>query len=180
MPRRYRRLRRTRPLKTVKYSNETMTVGLVGSNAVAETAIGNYVALIAPVEAQGTRKCKNFTLTICNTADPFYWALVYVPQGTEPGNLSIGEINANHGGSASFYEPNQNVILSGVSSNPGPQSADPTSIPRGTTTIHRTRLARNLNSGDYICFIFVTLAKYATANSGHVLGSISLNYAISY
>lgn len=180
MPRRYRRLRRTRPLKTVKYSNETMTVALNGTNPGASQSISDYVALISPVEAQGTRKCKNFTINICNTGDPFYWALVYVPQGTKPSGLSVGEINANHGGAASLYEPNQNVILSGTSSNPGPASTDPTALPRGTTTIHRTRLARNLNSGDYICFILISMAKYTEANSGHILGSVSLNYAISY
>lgn len=183
MPRRYRRARRTRPLKTVKYSNETYSVALSGSNSAANTSISNYVALIDSVDTQGTRKCKNFTITIANNADPFFWALVYVPQGTAPSNLGIGVISDTHDGAASLYEPNQNVIMSGISNNTGNVATEQPNIvefARGTTSINRTRLARNLNSGDYIAFVFRSFITYATADQGHIRAMVTLNYAISF
>lgn len=180
MPRRYRRVRRSRPLKTVKYSNETYNFSVQTTNPNPGTEVSDYIAMITPVSTQGTRKCKNFTLTIANNADPFFWALVYVPQGTTPSPLNIGTINNEHMGAASLYEPNQNVILSGVANNSSTPGADLTVNPRGITVISRTRLARNLNSGDYIAFVYRSFARYTDANSGRILAMVQLNYAISF
>lgn len=180
MPRRYRRVRRTRPLKTVKYSNETYNFSVQTTNPTPGTAVSDYIALIAPVTTQGVRKVKNFTLTIANNADPFFWALVYVPQGTNPSALNVGSINKDHQGAASLYDPNQNVILSGVANNDATPGTDLTVSPRGITVISRTRLARNLNSGDYIAFVYRSFAQYTAANSGRILAMVQLNYAISY
>lgn len=166
MPRRYRRRRYaiTRPVKTAKYSNETYSaLGIVDASRIADS----YVLLSASTPVLGTRKAKNFTLTIVTDSDvPFFFALVFVPQGTEPGSLTASS-SVDEGVllASSLYEPNQNVIISG--SFGGPNSA----VER-----FKTRLARNLNSGDSIVLIFKNLV-IGTADT-HV--AIMCNYAISY
>ena len=161
MPRRrIRSYRRGRPLKTVKYSNETYNA-TVQFNLAANTQAST--ALIAAVDSQGTRKAKNFTLRfVFAGSQPLMVALVYLPQGQQPNILTLGTIAQP----ASIYEPNQNVILSGYivpSSNQAPT--------------YRTRLARNLNSGDSIVLIVRSVTGEAISDAS--LGII-LNYAISY
>lgn len=174
MARRYRRSGRyTRRLKTVKYSNETFNavIDSSGTNATSNTV------LITQIDNQGTRKVKNFELSFstgpsiynsnpvadANSA-PTIWALVYVPQGNVPQNISIGTSTAS-----TLYEPNQNVIMSGI-------------LPPGKTSQpirYKSRLARNLNSGDYIALV----TRDATAglnNPGNRKIAASLNYAISF
>ena len=161
MPRRrIRSYRRSRPLKTVKYSNETYNATVdftLGANQQATTP------LISAIDAQGTRKAKNFTLRFVFAGDiPLMFALVYLPQGQQVGNMTFGTVAQP----LSLYEPNQNVILSGYippSSNQAPT--------------FRTRLARNLNSGDSI--VLIIRAVGSTAISEAHLG-VMLNYAISY
>ena len=127
MPRRYTRSGRyTRRVKTVKYSNETYNF------------TGNYIApdasqkqdwsetMISAIDQQGVRKCKNFELSLTGGSfqptgggpedqrpaiqAPIFFALVYVPQGTQPSKINIGQPDS----CASLYEPNQNVIMAGV------------------------------------------------------------------
>ena len=161
MPRRrIRSYRRGRPLKTVKYSNETYNATVTFSLAAQTQAA---TSLISAVDTQGTRKAKNFTLRfVFGGPVPLMFALVYVPQGQNPGNLTLGTIE----NPASLYEPNQNVILSGYIVSQSNQA--PT---------FRTRLARNLNSGDSIALIIRSVDGTAIASAS--LGII-LNYAISY
>nr|QYM90080.1 hypothetical protein [Po-Circo-like virus] len=177
MPRRYTRSGRyTRRVKTVKYSNETYnyTGTLIQNNAAVK---GNwYQTLITAIDQQGVRKCKNFELSLTGGAflpqaggegiqSPIFYALVYVPQGTDPSNINIGSPDAP----ASLYEPNQNVIMSGVW--PGDLTAP---------FVKKTRLARNLNSGDSIALV---LASSALNDAGGVYGkvvAVTLNYAISF
>ena len=67
----------------------------------------------------------------------------------------------------SLYEPNQNVIMSGyITPN------------YNAMQTFRTRLARNLNSGDTIQMIIAPAA--ATDAVQQQLIGISLNYAITY
>ena len=95
MPRRYRRRRYaiTRPLKTTKYSNETYAAG--SSTQWLDSALYSSVCIPAS-QTLGTRKCKNFTLTLVSKAGaddynkPIYFALVFVPEGTVPSALNIG------------------------------------------------------------------------------------------
>ena len=118
----------------------------------------------------GTRKCKNFTLSLCsNSIVPFNFALVFVPEGTSPSQLHAG-VSVSEGVllAASLYEPNQNVILSG--SFGGPNS---------TVEKFKTRLARNLNSGDRIVLIVKPL-QYDPDSTDQVLVNAMVNYAISY
>lgn len=141
--RRYgRRYRRT--YKVQKYSNETSTGVLQYEIPVNITPPTEACTVIDNINAQGMRKVKNFSFQCYNeSAYPVAWALVYIPEGTRPSALG----HPTDGTSVSLYEPNQNVILSGVI-----QDTD------GIVT-KRTRLARNLNSGD--CVVLVVSSIYS-------------------
>lgn len=170
MPRRYRRRRYalSRPVKTAKYSNETFAA-LASVNTTLATPLDYYCLLSESTPVLGTRKAKNFTLTlVTNSPVPFFFALVYVPEGTSPGLLNAGTSIDTSGVliSASMYEPNQNVIMSG--SFGGPNS---------TIERYKTRLARNLNSGDSIMLVLKNLDQGEDDNAQV---AIQLNYAISY
>ena len=68
--------------------------------------------LVVPATAvEGMRKIKHLTVNLTTGADAIqlYWALVYVPQGTPVGQISIGT-SAN----VEMYEPNQFVMNCGV------------------------------------------------------------------
>ena len=169
MPRRYRRRRYypVRALKAAKYSNETYAAA--ASADYKANQLYSSVAIPA-TSVMGTRKCKNFTLTIVTKAPsggesiPMYFAVVFVPEGTTPNNLNIGANFTNNVlQPASYYEPNQNVIFQGF--------VDSTQVYR-----FKTRLARNLNSGDAIVIIWRPFADF----SANALFSYTLNYAMSY
>lgn len=142
MARRYRRYRSRRALKSVKYANETrqFAVNITWQNAsTPQESITNAI-VVPPTDIQGMRKVKNLTVQIqgqpnLTTVDLFNWALVYVPFGQNPGTLNTAVSTGQ-----SFYEPNQNIIMSGLGS-----------FANGLT--RRTRLARNLNSGDRIVLL---------------------------
>lgn len=173
MPRRYTRSGRyTRRVKTVKYSNETYNYA--GEYTVANAAVKNVWSetLISAIDTQGVRKCKNFELSLTGspfsnaqgiTHAPMFYALVYVPQGTEPSQINIG----NPDSAASLYEPNQNVIMAGV-------------WPSDLTApfVKKTRLARNLNSGDRIVLCLATPQFGQGPYSKNI--AVTLNYAISF
>lgn len=129
MARRYyrRRPRRfTRRLKTVKWSVENYCF----TDAINAGQQYN-VPLIPPTNVLGVRKVKNFTLVIdSSTTCPF--AVVFVPEGTNPNPITVGQ-----GQMLSFYEPNQNVIIRGISNSALPSN-------------WFSRLSRNLNPGDSV------------------------------
>ena len=176
MPRRYTRSGRyTRRVKTVKYSNETYNISGTYNTANAAIKSDWQETLITAIDQQGVRKCKNFELSLTggpfngpnNTSEPvpMFFALVYVPQGTEPSQINIGAPDA----ASSLYEPNQNVILSGVW--PGNLNAP---------FVKKTRLARNLNSGDSIVLV-TSCPPFSTAGGAYSKNiAITLNYAISF
>lgn len=167
MARRYRRPRNySRRVKTSKYSSETYAIAdsLVSS---AATLKGTF-SVVPQTEILGVRKVKNFTVNIAyhiNTGEQIdhrsiFWALVYVPQGTTPSPMQVGT-------SATFlslYEPNQNVILSGMA------------VLNEPSKTYRSRLARNLNSGDSI---YLVVQGDLTGDFNDLLQA-SINYAISY
>ena len=98
-----------------------------------------WSAIVAESGVEGMRKVKHLTVSLASqegsTANVgfAYWALVYVPQGTQPNTLSIG--------GATMYEPNQFVMNCGV--------ADFSGGPLRFTS----PISRNLNSGDKIILI---------------------------
>lgn len=179
MPRRYTRSGRyTRRVKTVKYSNETYN--FTGQYNVDNGALKSdwKETLISAIDTQGVRKCKNFELSLTggpfaptgqtqgdNIQAPIFFALVYVPQGTEPSQINIGQPD----GCASLYEPNQNVIMAGVW--PGDLTAP---------FVKKTRLARNLNSGDRIVLVTSAPPFGAASSTYSKMLAVTLNYAISF
>lgn len=185
MARRYRRRHRytvARPLKTTKYSNETYTSAF---NMIAEDVpVGTHATFSIPIIPQamggvlGTRKAKNFTLRICPEAtlieqkvggntferSRVAFALVFVPEGTLPSAIKFGANTS----AASLYEPNQNVILSGL-------------VDSTQTYTFKTRLARNINSGDTIALVLYDLISLtADWNSTNTPIAFTCNYAISF
>lgn len=132
-----------------------------GANLVIETSVLNTANIT------GTRKVKNFTVEICYKADgldaieaPIFWCLAYVPQGFQAA-LSVCQQN----NLVPFLNNPSYIISSGCI---GPLSQD--------SQKYYTPLARNVNQGDDIKFIFF-------AHQGqNVDRTISLNcsYSISY
>lgn len=161
-----------RPVQPVRYSNETYNVTFQYQWAAVPTS--QAVTMIPASDVQGLRKVKNFTISISQSpttnsqgvvqfASSFIYALVYVPAGTTANAITIGSGNA----AASLYEPNQNVICSGV--------CDSAS---GQLRIS-SRLARNLNSGDSIALVF--RPTHTTGTEGNnTRASVTLNFAIAY
>lgn len=186
MPRRYRRRRYTlsRPLKTVRYSNETASFNVVKTIASGNQYVnGDPIAIVPSTSVAGTRKAKNFTLRLLlESIAPIrvQWALVFVPQGTTASNL---QNSTNPDVFQSLYEPNQNVIMSGMI------IASPYAILNNipyyspvTPTTFKTRLARNLDSGDSIRLVWVAYTPTgdgAPADTNAVLTG-QCNFAISY
>lgn len=163
--RRYRRAYRiSRPLKSIKYSNETFTF----ADELSFAPLKTYAAAFVPATTiQGTRKLKNFTLSFnTNLQVPVLFALVYVPEGTQPSDISYGGLVQTDLVPSTLYEPNQNVIMSGTIGGPN------YSVGR-----YKSRLARNLNSGDQI---FIVLRSIDESNT--VTGSVIvlLNFAIAF
>ena len=161
-----------RPVQPVRYSNETYNVTFQYQWAATPTTAS--VTMIPASDVQGLRKTKNFTLNISQSpttnaqgvvqsTSSFIYALVYVPAGTTANAITIGNGNA----AASLYEPNQNVICSGV--------CDSAS---GQLRIS-SRLARNLNSGDSVALVL--RPTYTTGTEGNITrASVTLNFAIAY
>ena len=97
---------------------------------------GSTLQIIVPATAvEGMRKVKHLTISLSATLDSiFYWALVYVPQGTTVGNINLSS-------TIGMYEPNQFVMNCGIiDTNAGPiRMSSP--------------IARNLNDGDAIYLV---------------------------
>ena len=124
---------------------------------VAGTTVSAQV--VPPTTAEGMRKVKNITVNLSSggrTGFSYYWAIVYVPEGTSPNELQVG------GAVASMYEPNQFVMNCGM--------VDPAAGP----IRFFTPLSRNLNSGDSIYLLVRPDAASAPELEGVV------RYAISY
>ena len=103
------------------------------------------------------RKIKHLTVSVASETNngAFYWALVYVPQGTTPGNLTVNIIT----GTTGMYEPNQFVMNCGV--------VDPEAGPIRFTS----PVSRNLNDGDAI---------YLLVKNTNVDGPITYNAVVRY
>lgn len=166
--------------KKVRYSSETTSLNVTDSipattNKTFPDGGGTNekgMVLVSPAAIQGTRKVKNMTLSVASTGNtvPMLCAVVYVPQGTDASNLTPGPSGIN---GASLYEPNQNVIMQFVMN---PVLGDNTG---SNVQVFRTKLARNLDSGDKIVFI-ATLANPVSDAATNVRIVGTFNYAISY
>ena len=179
MPRRYRRRRTNlyKPFKTAKYSSEKYG-SLVTMINNAQTIGVEHVDLVPTINgALGTRKIKNFTLRLIAeqtmTDDGqgnqsfdrarVAFFLVYVPEGTIVCPVQYG-INSP---ALSLYEPNQNVIMSGI-------------IDSDQTYTFKSHLARNLASGDTISLVLVDLDIPDVGETNTTPITFHINYAISF
>ncbi|APG55808.1 Cap [Circular ssDNA virus sp.] len=164
----------SRSVKPVKYSNETYNSNITYTYD-GSTPGTKYITLIDAISQTGMRKVKNFTLSITQStvhnssgatkaASSFVYALIYLPDGVSVTSLNVG----SGSNSVSLYEPNQNVIMSGVCSSDNGQLR------------LSTRLARNLNSGDKILLLFRP-SNTAPGTSGDYVNISSIcNYSISF
>ena len=114
-----------------KYSVEQQA-GLVQVSASGQVNI----QVVPNTSIQGMRKVKHLTVSMAAqesgaSTDLLFWALVYVPQGTNPSAISLS-------GGTGMYEPNQFVMNCGVFD----FSAGPLRV--------FSPISRNLNSGDSI------------------------------
>lgn len=156
-----------RRVKMAKYSNETFCIAQAVTNNTGNP-INGYFQVIPESSTLGMRKVKNFTVNMSYKAterDQFqrslFWALVYVPQGTEPSPINVGSNDTL----ASIYEPNQNVIMSSIT------------VLNENSRTWKTRLARNLNSGDKIMLVY---AGDDTGGTFNDVIQLTVNFAISY
>lgn len=161
-----------------RYSNETTSftfkdTGITGTTTgpVKESKLGQI--LVQSATLQGTRKVKNMTLSITSFGNtvPLYCAVVYCPGGTAPSSLTPGSDSLRVG--SELYEPNQNVIMQFMMN---PVKTD-TMVNTQVQTF-KTRLARNLDSNDYIALIYCPAIASATDQDIQVSGTF--NYAIAY
>lgn len=165
--------------KKVRYSNETTSLNCSSSvDANTQPTIPVYsdtgakgLILVAPTNIQGTRKVKNMTLSVSSAGNnvPLLCSVVYVPQGTSASNLTPSSDNET---GASLYEPNQNVIMQFVM-NPVVSTNTGSNV-----QVFRTKLARNLDSGDKIVFVATPAYGYDAAQTVRIVGTF--NYAVSY
>lgn len=179
MPRGYRRRYRGYRSAKSRYSNETaiithnQTTTLDAGDTFPKGVIEekSYVGypVVPSTSTYGTRKAKNFEISLTSDAlsQPLVCALVYVPQGTLASDFNVTTPTLDK--VSSLYEPNQNVICQFVI------PANGTSNSPQITKV-KTRLARNLDSGDQIVMIFAPIGPISTA---FALGA-TVNYAIKY
>lgn len=167
--------------KKVRYSSETTSLNVQDTIPQGQMPTLPYSAapspqkgmvLVTPASIQGTRKVKNMTLSVSSEGNtvPLLCAVVYVPQGTQASDLMAGPQGLV---GASLYEPNQNVIMQFVMNPIGATNEG------SNVQVFRTKLARNLDSGDSIVFI-ATPAKANNTAAQNVTIVGTFNYAISY
>jgi hypothetical protein len=168
MPRRFRRYARSaRTVKPIRYSNETVS-GTTGGGLAAGATY--HVIVVPGVPGPGVRKVKNPTLRLAmsqpNPAFPILWALVYVPEGFPDTALKLDYGVSDN--PPSLFEPNQNLIMAGVM--PATGAAEPIT--------YRSRIARNLNSGDSIHLLVRGMS--ANVDIEEVRFIYVLNFAMCY
>ena len=145
--------------RTDQVSNWTSITG--DGSDTADSFQSNYV-IVPASDTQGMRKVKHLTISIGNTVAnanaPIYYAIVYVPQGTDP--LPIR--TPLTGVSCNAYVANQFVMSCG--------SVD---FDAGPTRIY-TRISRNLNSGDRIMLVLASTLGGSAIYQGTVKYAITL------
>ena len=186
----YRRNYRSFRNRNGKYSNETVAL----NSQVTETIDGNVtfpkddtedpplhqtgLVIVPSTSILGNRKVKNFTIKITANGndDSIFGALVYVPEGTRASDLQVA------GSVQSMYEPNQNVICTFVIPPNVEKASDATILQQGAPTqiTVSNRLARNLNTGDYIALIFSSPNGITNSAEHPTVISGTVNFAIKY
>ena len=143
--------------RAAKYSTQPKALNFAATQGTTTTAI-----VVPSTVTEGMRKVKHLTVnaTVQGESDAFYWALVYVPQGTAPGGINI----ATSATSPGMYEPNQFVMNCGV--------VDGTAGP----IRFGSPLGRNLNDGDAI---YLLVRPIPTGSGLNISIAATVRYAIS-
>ncbi len=154
--------------KRNKYS--TMTY-LARNGNPADPKFKQYFTIVNPSDVGGMRKVKNISIQLAyestwtnpetgvtiNIEDQrILWAIVYVPRGSDPGNINLQQ--------GIFYTPPQFIMASGIYDCEQP----------GNSSRIFTPLSRNLNAGDGIAFVYNTTKEFYTGQISAVI-----NYAIT-
>ena len=134
---------KSRSIKKGNWSHENKGCRGTFGETVVNTLWQAGSIVVPAINTQGVRTVGNWSITVpVSTSsgalnNEWYWALVYVPQGTNPNTLfaTTGDTNG------SLYEPNQYVIACGISDD----GAGPIRI--------RSRIMRKLHSGDSVSLI---------------------------
>ena len=152
-----------------KYSNETMALNVQSTSTVTagftfpqsdnpDPTIGEIkkgILVVPATTIMGNRKVKNFTMKLSarGNESPIIGALVYVPEGTQPSDLTTQLFTQ------SLYEPNQNVIMTFLLQPSCDRDANGYVNKMFTppTTTVTSRLARNLSSGDSIILVMAAI-----------------------
>ena len=149
-----------RPYKRPRYTKKTKySVQNRAFNILAASEATTKQEIVPPTEVEGTRKVKHIMVNLTKAdggPTAIYWAIVYVPQGTTAGNLTVA------GTDSSMYEPNQYVMNCGI--------VDPDAGPIRFTS----PLSRNLNEGDHIYLLLY----HAGVDSIQCFGTV--RYAITF
>lgn len=129
-----------------KYSVEQNTFRI---ELTQQSDQGNIVCVPATT-IEGMRKVKHITISLAENSNGgvghIYWALVYVPAGYTPNNLTLP--NPNAGGA--LYEPNGFVMNAGcMDTQAGPHRIS-------------SPIAKNLNSGDSIYLLLGAVGLVST------------------
>ena len=140
MVRRYARRYSFRPNRD-KYSKENTGFHVIPSTTATNGLYQTAIPIVPSSTFQGMRKVKHITVSLSDrrgqAGQEFFWAIVYVPQGTQPNPL----FSVTSDLSGSLYEPNQFVMNCGI-------------VDSGAGPIRfRSILSRNLNSGDAIYLV---------------------------
>lgn len=170
--RRFSRTRRYRRTVAGPYSREGTRFG--AKLAVAGTWQA-YYTIVPPIETQGNRKVKNIMLNIGlrSLTYPVCYALFYLPQNTPPTGFlgatsSHWDVSNNTwvGSWSSAYDPNQNILVSGVA------------FLDQITKVYWSGL-RTLNSGDRIVLALHNLFPDTVADEDGA-AIVDARYSIAY
>lgn len=149
--RRYRRYRRG------KYNIENRPIQFQPPQAQENGYYQNQVLIVPPSTTEGVRQVARMTISLTSTNDaatPLYWALVYLPEGTQV-------TSALFPNTTTLFEPSNFVLGTGI--------ADPSAGPIRISS----RLRKNLNANDRIYLLTAT-----SVNTYYYQGLI--RYAIKY
>ena len=154
---------RRRAYKRSRGSRDKYSVHQKAFSFTAAASPTTTAQLIVPSTAtEGMRKVKHITVNLTplgpeGESTAIWWALVYVPQGTTAGSITLASTAAL----TDMYEPNQFVMNCGI--------ADPDAGPIRFSS----PISRNLNNGDVI----VLLVRHSLGSSIEIRGTC--RYAIT-
>lgn len=150
------RYRRRRYYRKRKYNLETRPISVTSSSTLQNGYYQAQTLIVPPSVTEGVRQVARMTITLTgsfNGERPFFWALVYIPEGAVTSSLFPS--------SDTLFNPSNYVLASGVS--------DPDAGPVRISS----RLRKNLNANDQIYLLTAT-----SVQSAQLIGLV--RYAICY